>query len=90
MEKLKLQNELEATLRARISILEKRVKDQEHVEDILRAKTRKLEDESNYRRQCKELSANLTEERLEKELANIRITELEIKLQERDIDRNTD
>jgi len=67
VENLKLQDELEASLRARISILEKRVKEQEHVECILSAKLRSLEDEINdRRRQCKELSANLTEERLEK------------------------
>ena len=87
VEKLQLQNELEANLRARISILEKRVKDQEHLEGILNAQIRRLEDECNYRRrQCEELSDSLTEERLEKEVAIMRITEIKNKLQEKDME----
>jgi chromosome segregation ATPase len=85
--KLKVQKQLEATLRDRVSDLENELKEQKQVEATLRARISEMEEKRELRRQCEKLRVGLAKAQFQKEIANIRITDLENKVQEKDLER---
>ena len=84
---LKVQKQREATLRGRVSDLENKLKEQKQVEATLRARISEMEEKRELRRQCEELRVGLTKAQFQKEIANIRITDLENEVQEKDLER---
>jgi len=87
VKKLEVQRQVEATLRGRVCDLENKLKEQKQVEATLRAHISEVEEKRELRRQCEKLRVSLTKAHFQKETANIRITDLENKVQEKDLER---